>query len=68
MTTIETRKFECTHGFSPKGTRNWGFIGPEGQMAWAPNNLTLTAAKNWLKKELRSLGLAERYTTWQVAP
>jgi hypothetical protein len=68
MTTIETTRYINTHGFAPKGTGHWGFIGPEGQMAWAPMNLTLTAAKNWLKKELRILGLAGRYSTWQVAP
>lgn len=68
MTTIETTKYEITHGQTPRGTGNWGFIGPEDQMAWAPMNLTLTEAKNWLKKELRGLGLAERYSTWQVAP
>lgn len=66
MTTIETRRYFGIHGKQPKGAGNWGFIGPEGQLAWAPANLTLGEAKNWLKKEIRALGLADR--TWQVAP
>lgn len=68
MTTIETTQYEATHGQTPRGAGAWGFIGPEGQMAWAPMNLTLNAASNWLKKEIRALGLAGRYSTWQVAP
>lgn len=68
MTTIETTKYLGTHGKQPKGTGNWAFIGPEGQLAWAPHYLTISAAKNWLKKEIREMGLADRYTTWQVAP
>lgn len=68
MTTIETTKFQNVHGHSPKGVGGWGFIGPEGQLAWAPAPMRLNDAKNWLKREIRSLGLSGRYSTWQVAP
>ena len=63
MTTIEN-----TTSAKNSQIGNWAFIGPEQQMAYAPHNITLIAAKNWLKKELRNLGLADRNSTWQVAP
>lgn len=68
MIRIETNRYLGTHGKQPKGTGNWAFIGPEGQIAWAPHTLTLTAAKCLLKKEIKTMGLADRYTVWQVAP
>ena len=65
---IKIDVFVFAHGHRPRGHRQWDFITPEGQQAWAPGPMTLTEAKAWLRREVRAMGLSARRATWYVAP
>jgi hypothetical protein len=49
----------------PKGVGSWAFAETRnGTPIFAPSGLTLTAAKKWLKDELKSWGIEGDFEVW----
>lgn len=60
---FDTTGYEASHGHKPTGRGGWAFSekrNPDvmtSDVIWAPNGLTLTEAKRWLKQKLQSEGV-----------
>lgn len=58
-TTIQTTRYQFSHGATPRGTGRWAFdfetiAGRQTQ--FAPTEMTFAAAKKWATQQARALG------------
>lgn len=74
---VSTYEFEASHGKSPRGRGNWGFLvkddsdNREVELFFAPHSMTYSDAKVWAKTYVRDHyndELATGNLSLQVAP
>ena len=65
---IKNDVYIFAHGHRPRGRRQWIFVTPDGQQAWAPGLMTLTDAKAWLRRKGREMGTSYSRAKWYLAP
>ena len=65
---IETTEYQFSHGRKPRGTGSWAFLIVDGsdnstvETVFAPNTISFTAAKSWIKDYVRTNYAAELAT------